>query len=225
MKLTHLAFGLMLLTACGQVESTSDSNTDIASDTNVAELVGTQLENKSLTFLWRDAKYDPVLKDTFDAIFINEESLKTMADAEKAALGYVATFIGSECEWDGEANEDRSNLDCKVITALGLGYQCSKEHLEFLQKWFVEDEQILSELQESNCPTVPNTATSQTTFDGIQLTTKQDTIIVAYKASGINLREQSSWEWSASDHFVLIDSHLKLIKRDKSEVTQESFGG
>jgi len=45
-----------------------------------------------------------------------------MTDQEKAAIGYVYTSIGNECWWDAEANDDRSNLDCKIITALGLVY-------------------------------------------------------------------------------------------------------
>ena len=92
-----------------------------------------------------------------------------MTDPEKAALGCIATFIGSECWWDGETNNDRTNLDCKIITALGLGYQCSDEHLLFLRKWFSTDKEVLSKLETSNCPTTPYTATSQNTFDEIKL--------------------------------------------------------
>ena len=73
---------------------------------------------------------------------LNQDYIKTMTDPEKAALGYVATFVGNDCWWDGEANEEKSNLDCKIITTLGLGYQCSNEHLGFLRKWFVERQTV-----------------------------------------------------------------------------------
>jgi hypothetical protein len=214
---------MMVLTSCGQIETKSDSNTKVESDSKVVESSEIKLTDKSVKFLWRDMKYDSTLNDTFNSIFINKDYLESMTDPEKAALGYVASFIGNECWWDGAANDERSNLDCRIITALGLGYQCSKEHLGFLQRWFSTDKLIMSELGKSNCPTTPYTATSQTTFDEIKLMTRNDTIIVFYQASGVNMREQASWQWSESNYFILTDNHLKLFKKDKSEVKYETF--
>ncbi|PTB97108.1 hypothetical protein C9994_04375 [Marivirga lumbricoides] len=146
-----------------------------------------------------------------------------MTNQEKAAIGYVSTFIGNECWWDGEANEDRSNLDCKIITALGLGYQCSEKHLGYLRKWFSGDKEVLSELQKSNCPTIPYTATSQNTFDKIVIDTKGDSISVYYEVDGTNVREQESWEWSETAYFIATTDNLKLIQKVKSDVDQEKF--
>ena len=223
MKYIFTLIGIVILTGCVQVESKKESNNQVELDSKVDEISELQLTDKSIKFLWRDMKYDSTLYDTFNSIFINQDYLKTMTDPEKAALGYVATFIGNECWWDGEANDDRNNLDCKIITALGLGYQCSDEHLGFLRKWFMNDKQTLSELGKSNCPTTPYTAIIQNTFDEIKLSIKNDTIIVFYKASGVNMREQSSWEWSESDYFKLTNNNIKLFKKDKTEVKHETF--
>ena len=143
-----------------------------------------------------------------------------MTDPEKAALGYVATFVGNECWWDkGRANNNLNNLDCKIISALGLGYQCSKKHLGFLQKWFSTDKLVLSQLK--SCPVVPSGARSQTTFDEIKLRTKADTIIVFYKASGVRLGKQPvSWDWSESDYFKLTNNGLRLIKKEQSKINR-----
>ena len=213
---------LTILISCGQVETkkeskeTSESNSliDVSSDTQ---------KDTTIQILWRDMKYDASLKDTFNSIFINQDYIKLMTEPEKAALAYIATFIGSECWWDGDSNEDRSNLDCKMISALGLGYQCSDQHLGFLRKWFSTEQGILSELEKSNCPTTPYTATNQNTFDEIKLTLKDDSIIVFFKASGVNMREQSNWNWSETAYFKLLANDLKLIEKVKSEVLREKF--
>ena len=168
-------------------------------------------------------QYNSKLNAPFYTIMLNQDYIKTITDPEKAALGYVATFVGNDCWWDGEANEEKSNLDCKIITTLGLGYQCSNEHLGFLRKWFSKDKQVLSELEKSNCPKTPYTATTQDTFDEIQLTIKNDTIIVFYSVGGVDIRKQTSWKWSQSDYFKVTNNALKLVKKDKSEVIYDTF--
>lgn len=95
-------------------------------------------------------------------MIVNEELCKTITDPERAALGFVVTFVGSECDWDGEAKDDFSNLKCKTLTSLNLGYQCSDKHPGFLRKWLRYDVKPAYELRE--CPTVPYTAGSQTTL-------------------------------------------------------------
>jgi len=207
------------------IDINKKKNSSISEDSKnqVDEPSEIKLIDKSVKFLWRDMKFDSTLNRTLNSIIINQEYIKTMTDAEKAAIGYVATFIGNECWWNGEANDNRSNLDCKIITALGLGYQCSDTHLGFLRKWFSNDKKVLSELEKGNCPTTPDTATIQDTFNEIELTIKNDTIIVYYEVCGMNMREQNSWEWSESDYFLFKDNKLKLLKKGMSEVTYETF--
>jgi hypothetical protein len=73
------------------------------------------------------------------------------------------------------------------------------------------------------CPTTPNTSTIQDTFDEIVLTIKGNQISVFFKASGINLREERSWNWTQTDYFQFDNDNLKLVKRDKSKVNIEYF--
>lgn len=212
-----ILLGIVLLVSCSRNNSDTDKHvTDtIPSIKPVADAKTFSLKDTTIKFLWRDKKYDEELKETFNSIFINEEYCKTITDPERAALGYVATFIGNECWWDGEYTEDRSNLKCKILTALDLGYQCSDKHLGFLRKWFRNDTIVLEELQ--NCPTTPHTATLQDTFDEITITVKGNTISVWFKANGVNVRAADSWRWKETDHFQLDTDNLRLIKKDKEK--------
>jgi len=225
MKYLYIAT-LILLASCVQTNNNSDKNEVVNSDT-ISKIVENtsvanfQLTDKTVKFLWCADKYDEALKDTFNSIFIDEDFCKTITDPERAALGYVATFIGNECWWDDEANDDRSNLKCKILTAINLGYQCSDKHLGFLRQWFKDDKKSIEELE--NCPTTPYTSTIQDTFEEITLTVKGNKISVFFKANGVNFREGDSWSWTETDHFQLDGNNIKLIKKDKSKVKHEHF--
>jgi hypothetical protein len=175
--------------------------------TNIDTTKINTLSDKTVKFLWRDSSA---------SIVINEEFCKTISDPEKAALGYVATFIGNECWWDGDYTDKRDNLKCEILTALNLGYQCSEKHLGFLRQWFKNDMTAIKELEA--CPTTPNTSTIQDTFDEITLTTKGNQIAVYFKANRVNMREEQSWTWSQTDYFQFDKDNIKLIKQDKSKV-------
>lgn len=177
-----------------------------------------KITNKSLKVLWRENKYDEELKAEINTIILNNEFLENITQPEKAALGYVATFIGNECEWDVKPNKNRSNLNCQILSALGLGYQCSNTHLGFLRKWFLKDTVALKKLE--TCPTIPNTATQQTTFNEIliETNTQQQTITIRCKISAINTRTSNVKQFTSVDTFkytpesvVLIDSKEKSM--------------
>lgn len=199
---------LLLLASCKQ-GNTHSQETD-PTNTDSTQVVTTT--NKSVRFLWRDSSA---------AIVINQDYCKTITDSERAALGYVATFIGNECEWDGVPTKDRSNLKCEILTALNLGYHCSEQHLGFLQQWFKNDTTVLKELEA--CPTTPNTSTIQDTFDEIVLTTKGNEISVFFKASGIHLREEREWSWSETNHFKIQNERIQLVRKEKSKVKVSHF--
>ncbi|MFV0339047.1 MAG: hypothetical protein ACK5MA_00245 [Parachlamydiaceae bacterium] len=207
MKLLYITT-LFLLASCGQTKSNSDKHK--VSNVDMAETF--TLTDKTVKFLWRDSSA---------SIVINENFCKTISAPEKAALGYVATFIGNECWWDGDYTDKRDNLKCEILTALNLGYQCSDKHLGFLRQWFKNDTTALKELE--FCPTTPNTSTIQDTFDEIIITTKGNEIAVFFKATGVNMREEESWNWSETDYFKLDNDGIKLIKQDKSKVNVEHF--
>lgn len=169
---------------------------------------------KNVHFLWRENQYDAELKDTVNTIVMNDSAALSLTDAERAALGFVGTFVGNECWWDGDAKDDRSNLKCKILTALNLGYQCSEQHLGFLRKWFANDSKALEKL--ADCPTIPYTSTIQETFNDIKLTTKGDKITVWYAASGVNLREEQEWDWTEEITFQVNGNDLSILEQKSS---------
>lgn len=225
----HLYFLILaLLASCGLTHNKTDR--DDVVDYNAASKVelntpasNVKLTNKKVKFLWRANKYDEVLKDTISAMSINEDFCKTITDPERAALGYVATFIGNECDWDGDYRDDRSNMKCKILTALDLGYQCSDKHLGFLRQMFKKDNRVLKELESDNCPTTPEGSTIQETFDEISLIVEENKISVFFKASGFNTRDSYSWSWTETDYFQVDNGSIKMIKKNKSKVKRVRF--
>lgn len=194
----------IFLLSCGQTSTNNDLKE--STDTTSASLTV-----KTVKFLWRDSA----------AMVINQEFCKTITDPEKAALGYVATFIGNDCWWDGDDSDNRKNLKCKILSALNLGYQCSDQHLGFLRQWFNNDSMVLKQLEA--CPTTPYTATIQDTFDEINLTTNRNQIIISFKANGVNLRELDSWSWTETDYFQVDKNRIRLIKKERSKVEHEKL--
>lgn len=215
---------LVLLTSCGRANGDSGKQ-EVTSmppslKTNEAKEAD-RLADKSVKFLWRESRYDEELKDSFSTIVINEELCKTLTNPERAALGLVVTFVGSECKWDGEAKDDFSNLKCKALTALNLGYQCSEQHLGFLRRWFRNDSKSLKALKD--CPTVPYTASSQNTFDYINLKVKDNIISVEFGANGVNMPMGESWSWTETDYFQFDKDNIWLTKKDESKIEREHF--
>ena len=209
---------LILLMSCAKKNESENLTTEVKTLEGETAL---KLTDKSVKFLWRENEYDKELNDTVNTIFINQEYCKNISEPEKAALGFIASFIGSECDWDGEANKKYDNLSCKINRALNLGYQCSEEHLNFLRKWFKKDKKALERL--TDCSAIPYTASSQETFDYINIITKGDTIKISFEASGVNMRSEKSWSYKEEDTFVLKNDNIVFIKAEESENEQNSF--
>lgn len=129
---------LVFLVSCGQTINNSEKGqleqTDSISKTVEERKNNLKLTDKTVKFLWRDSSA---------SVVINDEFCKTISDPEKAVLGFVATFIGNECWWDGDYSDKRDNLKCEILTALDLGYQCSDKHLGFLRQWFKNDNKVI----------------------------------------------------------------------------------
>lgn len=196
---------LILLFSCKQNNNEDKTKLDLSQKDTGTKLV------------WRKEVFDPKLKANLSKIVLNEQYFQNISEPEKAAIGYVATFVGSECDWDEKVNKNFTNLNCKVISALGLGYQCSDTHLNFLKRWFRDDPKVLSELKD--CSVIPFTATEQNTFDSLNITEKEDTIKILYEASGVNLNEGKNWNWSEEVLFRI--SNDKLILVNKSKVSKD----
>ncbi|MFH6602335.1 hypothetical protein ACEZ3G_02520 [Maribacter algicola] len=174
-------------------------------------------------FLKRKNAYDEAVKDTISTIVINHSYLHNITPPEKAALAFVAYDIGNECEqgYDSEGNE--RVLWCRIVSALDLDHQCSDKQLNFLRKWFFKDAAAMD--KPKRCPTIPNTATVQTTFDEILIQTdaSKKTITVDYKVTGINMRESSSWHRSQTDVFKYDSEHIILLDSKKSDVSEDEI--
>lgn len=211
--------------SCGQSKYAWDNKTAV-NDKPVEEV--TAIDNRLnmtkdtiVKFLWREQSQDTALQSNSNSMIINEHFCRIISDPEKAALGYVATFIGNECQWEDSAKDDRSNLKCKILSALNLGYQCSDQHLGFLRQWFRNDKKALTELED--CPATPWTSTIQDTFDEITLTVKGNKIIVVFKANGVDTSSQHRWDWLETDLFEFDKDNIKLISIVKSKAKQTSF--
>ena len=185
--------------------SSSYSYSDVVYNSTVQSLA---LKDTTVKFLWCAKRYNEELQDTVNSIFINEDYCKTITDPERAALGFVATFIGNECWWDDEAKDDRSNLKCKILTALNLGYQCSEQHLGFLRKWFRNDKESLMKLED--CPTTPYTSTIQDTFKEINITIKEMKFRFHLKHQALICGNKRIGLWSETDYLL----NLKMTKFD-----------
>lgn len=174
-----------------------------------------------IQFLKREDAYDESVQATISTIIINQSYLQNITLQEKAALAYVAFDIGNECEWGYDSEGNGRVLWCQIVSALNLDHQCSEKQLSFLRKWFSKDTVAQKKLE--SCPTLPNTATVQTTLDEILL--KKDeprkTITVQYTVTGINTRASESWHYTQTDVFEYGSEHIVLVNSKKSDLTKE----
>ena len=131
------------------------------------------IQDPSIKILWLDKN---------DVLQLNTAYIKTLTDQQRAALGYIATDVSNECYWDGTKKEDGSNLKCKFLSALNLGYQCSETHLSFLKKWFKDDTKVLERLQ--YCNKTESSAKVKDHFIEVKMITIKDTIKILYSAVG-----------------------------------------
>lgn len=149
--------------------------------------------------------------DNTGTLQFNTNYIKTLTDQQRAALGYIATDVSSECNWDGAKKADRSNLKCKFLSALNLGYQCSEIHLSFLKKWFKEDTKVLDRLQ--YCNKTESSAKIQDHFIEIKMITTKETIKILYSAVGEDLDKQKTWSWQEESTYSFTKTGIKQINR------------
>jgi len=172
-----------------------------------------QLKDTSMKVAWREEMYDSYLKQTVSSIVLNDMYFKNISEPEKAALGYLATFIGNECQWDGAPNSEQSNIKCKILSALSLGYQCSNVNKDFFKKWFFEGSEIIKEIE--SCKGA--VSLEQTSFKNIFITTKDDVIKIKFTAIKANISKQKFEDWSEEITFRLSNDKLSLVKRTKKK--------
>lgn len=152
--------------------------------------------------LWLDKK--GVLK-------LNEDYIKTLTDPQRAALGFTTTRVGNECHWDGDKKADESNLKCKFLWALNLGYQCSETHLSYLKQWFKEDPEVLENLQ--GCIKIESLPHSKQFFLWLKMATTENSIKIIYSAVGIGGHTKLTWKWTEASSYSYTDTGIKRISR------------
>lgn len=165
------------------------------------------------------ATHDTYIKilwlDKNNTIQLNENYIKTLTNQQRAALGYVVTFIGNECDWDGDKKTDESNLKCKLLTALNLGYQCSDTHLSFLKEWFKEDKKVLEDLQD--CKKNESSAKIRDQFIELKMATNKNTIKIIYSAIGIDMIHSKNWNWTEESTYSFTKTEIKQTDRENIE--------
>ncbi|MDA6070053.1 hypothetical protein NJT12_10530 [Flavobacterium sp. AC] len=149
--------------------------------------------------------------DQNGSLQLNTNYIKTLTEPQRAALGYIATDVSNECYWDGEKKADESNLKCKFLSALNLGYQCSEKHVSFLKKWFSEDQKVLARLQ--YCQKTESSSKIQDRFSEIKMITTKDTIKILYSAIGEDSEKQKIWRWQEESTYSFTKTGIKQINR------------
>jgi hypothetical protein len=177
---------------------------------NTKNCEGYNFKDTTVKAVWREDVYDSKIKASVNVIVLNEDYFKNLSDPEKAVLGYLASTIGNECYADG-----KSDVKCKLLTALSLGSQCSESNKQFLSSWFKNEPEILAQVE--NCKHTLPGASVEKTFDVVKVSTSGDVIKVIVKGLKLNIKENSSTSWSETMTFKLADNSLKLVERKKTD--------
>ncbi len=172
---------------------------------------GYNFKDTTVKAVWREDVYDSKLKGSVNVIVVNEHYFQNLSDPEKAVLGYLASTIGNECYTDG-----KSDVKCKLLTALSLGSQCSETNKQFLSSWFKNEPEILSQVE--NCKhTLPGSSAVEKTFDVVKVSTSGDVIKVSVKGLKLNIKENTSASWSETMTFKVAGDKLSLVERKKTD--------
>ena len=147
---------------------------------------------------------------------LNLAYLKNINEPEKAILGLISTYAGTECEPSStQTNEYTGLFNCKLTKALGLGDQCSETYLNLLHKWFRNDTVIMKELK--NCGAFPSGASNRISFGKITLTRYSHSIKIYFLKEGASSRTSKTWESSETLLFKVDKDQIRLVRRSISK--------
>ena len=163
------------------------------------------LRDTTIKVIWREDVLDKDLKEKVNSIKLNENYFANISDPEKAVLGYLASTIGNECYSDGS----KSNIKCKILSALNLGYQCSEANKTFLRGWFKDNPQILSRIE--NCKPKPTSPVVEKTFDEVTVSTKGDMVKVNVKGLILDFKENTTRRWTEDMSFKVNEDKMSLL--------------
>jgi polyhydroxybutyrate depolymerase len=124
------------------------------------------------------------------------DAIRCLTDAERAAVGYVASVVGSSCDWvqRPDAYGAGGRMRCMLTAALGLGDQCAAPHEDFIESWLGDD-------APAHCWRIPITAYAQAALDEVTLRRDEAAITVAFKATGTTGPGGRAWSWSETLRF------------------------
>lgn len=170
---------------------------------------------EQVAVFYLDSQYRPVAK---------LERLGKISEGTKAVLAMYAMQIGGGCE-----GNDRQGLKCELTRALGLGAQCSDEHLNLVRAWFKEAlppmsstpeaklfEAIKSGKLESICYHQPYTAKSQQIWEIIRVSIEDNHVSVdaisfwSVSADGPFTKNEYSTTYRVDENVVTVVSHRKI---------------
>ncbi|MCP4439907.1 MAG: hypothetical protein GY810_13260 [Aureispira sp.] len=215
MKFLAILIFFISLVSCTQTDNNNSTTNNTSAQDSVENTTPTP---KTTKVLWTEIGGP----DNTAEYVIDNDFMTNITEPERMALGYIALSIGTDCWWkDDKPNEDRSNLECLLLSALNLGCQCSEEHLGPLKKAFSQDATALKNLE--NCGTTPYTATIQTGFEEIELEKTEQQIKINYSYSYVNVREEFFQDYKVTIVFELNGDQLKIVSEQKTEKENSAF--
>ncbi len=153
---------------------------------------------------------------------LNLSYFKKMPEAEKAILGLIATYAGTECGLEyNTINTEHPRYSCKLTLAMGIGYQCSDEYLAFERKWFRNDTTVLNELKECNIR--PSGANFVTNFGRIILTRSPGRVKIYFQKNTFSMRRMTGSEWTETLYFKVDTDQVHLVKRTHTKTITEKY--
>jgi hypothetical protein len=209
----------------GEKSTLSPQNTASLSKDSTRSLgiaLSRPLTNKSIRFLWAEEVYDPqnrlAIRDSVRVFRLDEAFLKEMSEPERAVLAYIATFADSDnCDVSTEC-DGNNGIQCKIITALGLGCQCSSPHFEFLHQWF---DPKASVFEDGRCYRRPMTASRRMMFSQINLTVQGTVLSVGYEGSGMTPNER--WDFKGMEVFQFQEHRLRVLDSKQTTFNSKKY--
>jgi hypothetical protein len=154
---------------------------------------------------------------------INLKPLEPLSPAMRAILAFYAMRANSGCppgEWSG----DRYRMQCPLTTALGLGDQCSDEHIALVRKWFKDgippvnlDKAEAVRIGKSGkfedaCNATPYTATHQTNWLTLRVERKKpDLMTVEASGAGTSGPEADSGFFTDVTTYRILPDRVKVV--------------
>ena len=167
------------------------------------------LKDTTVKVIWREDVFDKELKEKVNVIKLNDNYFANITEPEKAVLGYLGSTIGNECYYEGE----KSNVKCKILTALNLGAQCSEANKTFLKSWFKDDKEIADQIE--NCKPKAVSSVLEKTFDVVTISTNSSTIKVKIQGLNLDFKKENTYKWTEDLSFRVNEDKLSLIERKK----------